>query len=367
MTARLDWQGSFVDKHIVSELNYQMGNSRELKREFVFITVPTGEGTHTWRDENEDGIQDLNEFYLAINPDERNYAKMFLPTDDYVLAFANTFNYRLNLEMPRAWRNSSGIKRLLGRLSSQTNWNIQRKLTDDRVGIKFSPFAKNIEDEDLIASKELFRSTWFYNRTHSKYGFDFGIFSSKNKQLLTDGFEARDIRENHFNIRFSPSRIFLLRFFSKQQIKQLASDFLTSRNYIIREKVLTPEVSWQPNEKFRVTGKYSVINRKNVFLEGNGELANINEFSLNIRRSKVQRSTLNANFTFASIKYNGEVNTAVGYELLQALQPGNNLLWSVNWQLKIASGLQLQINYSGRKSPEVHAIHTGRMQVNALF
>ena len=367
ITTRLDWQGNFLDRHIISELNYQAGNSRELKREFIFITVPTGEGTHTWRDENEDGIQDLNEFYLAINPDERNYAKIFLPTDDYILAFSNTFNYRLNLEMPRAWRNSTGLKKLLGRFSSQTNWNIQRKLTDDRLSKRFSPFAKHIEDEDLIASKELFRSTWFYNRAHAKYGFDFGIFSSRNKQLLTEGFEARDIKENHFNIRYSPKRAILIRFFTKQKTRQLASDFLDTRNYTIREKVMTPEISWQPTDKFRITGKYSIVDRKNIFIEGNGESANVNEFSLDLRHSKVQRSTLSANVTYTYIKFNGEINSAVGYELLQALQPGNNMLWSANWQMKIASGLQLQLNYSGRKSLDTQVIHTGRMQVNALF
>jgi hypothetical protein len=367
ITTRLDWQGNFLDRHIISELNYQVGNSRELKREFIFINVPTGEGTHTWRDENQDGIQDLNEFYLAINPDERNYAKIFVPTDDYVLAFSNTLNYRLNLEMPRHWKNAQGIKRLLGRLSSQTSVNIQRKLTDDDLGVRFSPFAKNIDDDALIASKEQLRSTWFYNRSNAKYGFDFGTLSSRNKQLHVDGFEARDIEENHFNIRYSPQQAFLIRFYTKQKTKQLTSDYLEARNYILREKELSPSISWQPSKRLRVTSQLSIIDRKNVLTEGNGETAGVKEFSLELRHTKVQRSTLSANLTYANIKFQGDVNTAVGYELLQALQPGDNLLWSANWQLKIASGLQLQFSYNGRSSPESATIHTGRMQVNALF
>ena len=367
ITTRLDWQGNFLDRHIVGELNYQAGNSRELKREFVFIQVPTGEGTHTWRDENGDGIQDLNEFYLALNPDERNYAKIFLPTDEYILAFANTFNFRLNLEMPRNWRNASGLKGLIGRFSSQTSLNIQRKLTEDDLNQRFSPFARNIEDDDLIASKEQFRSTWFFNRSHAKFGFDFGVLTLRNKQLLMDGFEARETSENHLNIRYSPQRALLLRLFSSRKSKQLASDFLESRNYIIREQMISPEIAWQPSNQFRVSTKYSMANRKNVFIEGNGESADIKELSLDLRHSKVQKSTLNANLTFTSISFVGEVNTAVGYELLQALQPGNNVLWSANWQLKIAAGLQLQMQYNGRKSPGVGIVHTGRMQVNALF
>ena len=367
ITARLDWQGNFLDRHVVSELNYQAGNSRELKRDFVFIEVPTGEGTHTWRDENKDGVQDLNEFYLALNPDERNYAKLFVPTDEYILAFSNTFNYRLNLEMPRHWKNVSGLRGLLGRFSSQTSVNIQRKLTDQPLDQRFSPFAGNIEDEDLIAFKEQIRTTWFYNRSQAKFGFDFGKLLLKHKQLLLDGFEAGDVTENHFNIRYSLNKSILLQLFSHQKTKQLSSDFLESRNYIIREHTVSPEIAWQPSSQLRISGRYSLADRKNVFIEGDGEWANIKEFSLELRHSKVQKSTLNANVTFTNIEFIGEVNTAVGYELLQALQPGNNLLWSANWQLKIAAGLQLQLHYNGRKSPGDSTIHTGRMQVNALF
>jgi hypothetical protein len=367
ITTRLDWQGNFLDRHIIGELNYQAGNSRELKRDFVFIQVPTGEGTHTWRDENDDGIQDLNEFYLAINPDERNYAKIFLPTDEYVLAFGNTLNFRLNLEMPRHWRNNPGIKGLLSRFSSQTSLNIQRKLTDDNINQRFSPFAKNIEDNDLIASKEQFRSTWFFNRSNAKFGFDFGVLRLKNKQLLMDGFEARDMSENHLSIRYSPQKAFMMRLLSARKTKKLTSDFLESRNYTIREQALSPEIAWQPTNHFRISTKYSMADRKNIFTEGDGEMARVRAFSLDLRHSKVQRSTLNANITFTNIDFQGQVNTAVGYELLQALQPGNNILWSANWQFKIAAGLQLQVQYDGRKSPDVGMVHTGRMQVNALF
>ena len=182
-----------------------------------------------------------------------------------------------------------------------------------------------------------------------------------------DGFEARDMSENHLNIRYSPQKAFMMRLFSASKTKQLTSDFLESRNYTIREQVFSPEIAWQPSNHFRISSKYSMADRKNIFTEGDGESAKVSAFSLDLRHSKVQRSTLNANITFTNIDFRGQVNTAVGYELLQALQPGNNILWSANLQFKIAAGLQLQVQYDGRKSPDVGMVHTGRMQVNALF
>ncbi len=367
INTRLDWQGSFLDRHIVSELNYQVGNSRELRREFIFLSVPTGEGTHTWRDENQDGIQDLNEFYLAINADERNYAKIFTPTDEYILAFANTFNYRLLIDMPRNWKTAEGIKKMLSRLSITTTWNIQNKLTDSDLGNRFSPFTRDIDNEDLIAFKEIFRTTGFYNRNHAKYGFDFGILLSANKQLLTEGFEARDLEEKHFNFRYSLASPLILQVFTNRKIRQSRSDFLDSRNFNIREQAWIPQLSWQPHTKLRVTAKYGHIQRENTFQEGEGEWSRINEYSLEVRQTKVQRSTLQAQLTFTDIQFQGEENTAVGYELLQALRPGKNLVWMANWQLKIASGIQLQLNYNGRKSADSEVVHTGRMQISALF
>src|SRR5690606_11364910 len=54
---RLDYSSSLFNNNIRNELNYSIGNGRELRREFVFLPVPTGEGTHTWRDDNRDEVQ----------------------------------------------------------------------------------------------------------------------------------------------------------------------------------------------------------------------------------------------------------------------------------------------------------------------
>jgi hypothetical protein len=53
--------------------------------------------------------------------------------------------------------------------------------------------------------------------------------------------------------------------------------------------------------------------------------------------------------------------------MLEALRPGLNWTWSFNLQQKLANGLQIGINYEGRKSEMQRLIHVGRMQVSALF
>lgn len=364
---RVDWVGNLFDKHVKSELTYAVGNGRELKREFIYLQVPTGEGTHTWRDDNGDNVQDLNEFYEAINPDERNYARIFVPTDEYILAYSGNFNYRLNVEMPRAWKNIAGFKGFLARFSNNTYWTIDKKITDTDYANRLIPFKTSINEENLLSIRENLRSTIFFNRSNPKFGMDGGVLMTEYKQLLTTGFEINKNSEYRVNTRYNIQKIYNLGLQTSSTLRSSYSDFLEGRNYSIRSYRIAPEIAWQPTNHFRITGGYSFYDKQNVLTTESAEKAHFDEYSLDIRLTKASAATFSAMIKYIQIEFDGQTNTPLGYALLDALQPGNNLTWSFNLQHKITSGLQMNINYEGRKSGDVNMIHIGRMQVNALF
>jgi hypothetical protein len=337
-----------------------------LKREFVYVQVPTGQGTHTWRDDNGDGIQDLSEFYLAINPDEKNYIKIFVPTSEYVFAYENNFNYRLNFELPRNWKNEAGLKKMMSRISGTASWNIIKRITNPELAARILPFYNDIPAEDILSLKESVRSRIFYNRTNPGYGFDAGYFRTSNKQLLSQGFEGRSREEYSANARVNLSRLYSLKVLYQWGSSASNSDFLQGRKYLIEQKKVTPEISWQPGNNFRLSMLYGYSNKINV--EGEPmEIANIHEISANARVSKAASFSMDAILKYSNIDYSAQANTPVAYEMLEALQPGQNYTWSVIVQKKILQGLQLSVNYEGRKSQELSVIHIGRMQVSALF
>lgn len=367
ISGRLDWSGRWLDNHIRSELTYAIANSQELRREFVFIRVPPSQGTHTWRDLNNDGVQDISEFFEAINPDERNYAKIFTLTNDFIQAFQNLFILRLNIDAPRSWQKATGVKKLLSKFSNNTSWSADSKTTDSDLETRLLAFATSDLGTALISEKNLLRSTLFFNRTNPVYGIDFTYTNNTSKQLLINGFESRDIEEFHSNIRFNLSRQYSINLRSSRSSKEVQSDFIVDRNYFLNSYEMNPQISWQPSDNMRITVQYSLEDKRNVLTSESTEKAVLNEWVGELRLNKAVKSSINAQFRYINIDFNGEENSQVGYDMLEALRPGTNLTWTLNWQQKVTKGLQINLSYNGRKSESNDPVHIGRVQVSALF
>ncbi len=367
ISSRVEWQGQWFKNVLRTDVTYAVSNSQELRREYVFIKVPTGEGTHTWRDLNEDGIQDFNEFFLAVNPDERNYAKIFVPTNDFVTAFQNLLIAQFQLVLPESWKDKGGFPALMSKFSNNTSWTADNKITSDKLADKLLAFARGIDEEDVLAQRNIFRSTTFFNRAHAVYGMEFTVFNSRQKQLLTSGVEGTENQTYNFILRFNPSRLYNLKFRMGKGNKTTFSDFLPDRNYLIQSRKINPEAAWQPGIHHRFTVQYVYEHRENVAEEVQSEKAISNEFQFDYRFSKASSSVMNARVSFINIDFEGVANSPAGYELLNALNPGKNVTWSLVWQQKITRGLQLNLSYDGRASENSNVIHTGRVQVSALF
>ncbi len=364
---RLNWKGQFLKKHIRTNLTYATSSSRELRREFVFIPVVTGVGTHAWRDLNEDGIQDITEFFEAINFDERNYIKLFVPTKDFIAAFSNIFNLSLHLEMPKGWKTSSGLKQFLSKLSNTSTININKKNTDDSFNSRFNPFQLNTDDANVIFSKDAIRSTLFFNRSNPKFGLNAAYFLGNSKQLISNGIESRKNETYSLNTRINFQKKFTLIWDAATGSKANTSDFLEDRNYNIKIRSFSSQFVWQPKNTFRVTSVFSYKKKQNTLTAETKEFSEIKAVNLALRWNKAVKNSLDISFRYTNIAFEGVENTQAGYELLEALRPGNNLTWRLDYRQKLSNGLQINLGYEGRKSNNQRVIQIGRMQVTALF
>lgn len=365
---KLDYQGTLGKNVIRNELSYAIGNGRELQREFVFLPAPNGDGTHTWRDDTKDGVQQLNEFYLAINPEERQYIKIFVPTDTYIQAYTSILNYRVQAKFPEEWGSSAGLKAFLYRFSNTTSLSVEKKVTSDSFVDRVNPFVGGVKREDVLSLRQVIRTSLFFNRASAVVGFDLSYFDSQFKQLLSGGFEDLIQRDWKLNTRFTFGGQTTLRLLAGTGGRISASDFLDNRNYTVQQHQIGPEFVWQPTPFFRTTASYSFTGKTNTANVAFDERALVHQLGMDVRYAKAIKTTLTGNLKLIQIDYNGVPNSPIGYEMLQALTPGTNLTWNVNWLQKIGEGLQLNLVYEGRNSEGLDRIvHIGRMQVSALF
>ena len=128
-----------------------------------------------------------------------------------------------------------------------------------------------------------------------------------------------------------------------------------------------PATSSNPQEckgKLQLSAKY--LQRKNLPVFG-GEVCYHSEIGINGRLNHPKKGSFQSQIKGVSLIYDGTTNSAVGFEMLQGLKPGINYIWEIGYQRLISKNLQLSINYNGRKSENSSTIHSGSMELRALF
>lgn len=344
---------------------YELGSGLELKREFIFLEVNSGQGTHTWIDYNEDGIKDLGEFEIAVFTDQGNYIRVFVPTNTYVRTYSNQFTTSVTLSPDRVWRTKKGLKKGISLFSNQTIYKINRKTNYEDNLQRLNPFVYSISDTTLVAISTSFRNTIYFNKTNPIFGLNYTYQENGSKVLLSNGFDTRLNTFHEMQLRWNVTKNFNLRVNSTLGRKKNASDYATGRNYFIDYFDVGPVLSFQPNSAFRIAlnGKYSEkLNNSET-----AEKATIRDIGIDLRHNQTQKGSLSARFNYINIDYNALLNTAIAFEMLEGLKTGNNFTWGLSYQRKVAKNLQVNFNYNGRKSEATKAIHSGGMELRAFF
>jgi hypothetical protein len=364
--SRIDWNTSLLDGSFRSEMSYSVGTGRELKRIFIFRETLPGQGTHYLREGG--NPNDLNDYLEAQTVDQRRFIKVFLPTDEYINAYTNRFTYRLNSNVPRSWRSADGFKGFMAKFSALSFVSIDKKTTDDDVLNRFNPFSEDFEDEFLISLIKSLRNTFYFNRSNPKYGLEYTVQQNQQKSLLANGTETRSVGNHQLIARLNLNEVLSSKISMAQNVRDNRSNFLESKNFSIVSQELTPELAYQPNAKLRFTGTYQLALREDKLSPADAEQqATFHELGLETRLSQVSKRTVSGIIRLVNIDFEGDQNSYVGYEILNALRPGNNLTWSFNVQQRLSNGLNISLNYDGRKANSVGAVHTGRTQVSVLF
>ena len=189
----------------------------------------------------------------------------------------------------------------------------------------------------------------------------------ERRQLNTNGFEAQDKRRLLGQIRLNVGEAYNFRIGAQLATIDNGSDFLSSRNFNLNTLEFDPSLTWQLNRQFRLIGTYQWTKKENVAMEGNGEMVQATEWKGEVTYSRLQKGNLTARLSWINNRFEGTANSFLGYTLLNGLQPGQNMVFNLNWQQQLIDGLQLTLQYFGRKSGSDRVVNTGTFQLTAFF
>jgi hypothetical protein len=373
LLGRAEYQVNEWNGMLSGNVLYEVGAGQEQKRDFAFLEVPAGQGEYTWIDYDNNGIQSLNEFEVALFQDQAKYIRIFTPTNEFVKANYNTLNYSIALN-PRAAMDISKL-RAMGKMLSRVNFQSSLQINKKEVArglVQFDPFRSALNDTSLITLNSIFINTFSFNRLSAKWGVDVNNARNGNKSLLTYGYESRNLDEWTVRGRINITKSILFDVTAKSGTNELISSNIkfNNRNYRVKQQSAEPRLSLTRGGNFRAIIGYRYSQKANS--TGTEERSTSNAVNTEIKYNILQSTSLLGKFTYNTIDFTSldaipNTNSTAAYVILEGLLPGKNFLWNFDVSKRLSKSLEMNIQYEGRKPGTSRVVHIGRAAIRALL
>ncbi|WP_442265005.1 hypothetical protein ACSIGC_11715 [Tenacibaculum sp. ZS6-P6] len=362
LNSRLIYNQQFFKRFLNLGTVYETSSGNVAQQDFVYVKTEPGQGFYTWNDYNNDGIQQFEEFEIAEFQDQAEYLRVplpnirFLPTEKAALKQSITLN-------PTQWKTQKGWKKWMSHFYNQTFLTINNERKREGDGFNFNPF--NLEEEGLLSLQFNIRNSFYYNRNLQRYSWIYTYGTSKNKQQFSIGNQENNALIHQLEFQHKLSSFWLLEVASSYGENKLDTENFANRNYSLINKELNPKLSYLFNRDHRFSVFYHLKDKKNTV--AGLETLNQHKVGVNYFYLTKKKNQISADFSMFLNNFKGSANSPVGYQMLEGLQEGRNFTWNALFNQEINSFLNLSLNYFGRKSENSKAIHSGTVQLKAIF
>lgn len=336
---------------------YELGNGREILRDFQYIKVPAGQGFYKWTDYSGDGIQQIDEFEIAEYSDLAQYIRVYTNAIKYVPSNKNKLQLALFVN-PAVIFNSEND--FLKRWNFNLSIFSQNSYYKGKRTLVLSPFERNASQ--ILKNQNILGSIQFSNNEKSGWNGSYQFINNNNIINANQSNEVQKMTSNTLTIGYWFSRQFRIDWENRYQNSAHFSEVFKTRDYKIRQAETKPKLIYSPTDAIQVefSSSYKVKNR----LEASDFLK-----AYNITGSlqwSFSRTVIRGMFSFINNDFSGNSNSIVGNVMLDGLKPGKNKVWTLYFQQPLTRLIQMNLNYEGRNSGD-RTIHIGSVQVSANF
>lgn len=364
---QLEGQARPLDRAIDARLFYDAATERTPVQREVFVQTTPARGQFIWRDENDDGVQQIDEFVPETTPNEGTYVQRFVPSDTLESVVDLRVRSRLTLRPRRVWsRGDVWWKAWLRQVTTETQFEVQEQSrTEDPADIyrleldRFRQPGRTIDGSLRMEQRlDLFR-------TQRDYGLEASWQQVRGLTERAAGSERQFLNRWEVEGQVRPASRWGLRLTGTAERDRAQSEaFEEARSFDIRTVRIEPGVSYQPQRTvdLRLSG---VLARKQD--DAKNRRATLFTLPVELTWRRAGQLRVNANAEVAHVDLSGRAVGRAQFELTDGRGPGTSVLWGIQGQYAFADNLRATVNYDGRIPATADPIQTVRVQLSASF
>ena len=240
---------------------------------------------------------------------------------------------------------------------------IDRKQQKLNQKFNLNPF--DINNENLLGLNFSINNSFYFNKGVKRFSTTYNFIKSQNNATTTIDNLENKLKMHQLKFEHKLGDFWQVNLAMKNSENKSNSDNYVNRSYHLNNYTIYPQLSYYYTKNTSFSIFFEQKNKENKL--GNLESLKLDKLGISINYSKNSNSFLKTEFNIFNNHFTGLNNSPVAYQMLEGLQPGKNYTWSLLFHHKLNSYLNLNVNYLGRKSETSRTIHSGTIQLKALF
>jgi hypothetical protein len=340
---------------VKSQTFFEVGSGYDRKPEYSYLEVAAGQGYYTWKDYNNNGIKELNEFESAFFKDQASYIRIFRLGTEFIPTLVNRFNQVFTIQPKKGFPS---------KFISQLAYRIDKKTQRGDYLFLVNPFTNDPGDSRLINLSSQFRHSLSFNKTNPKFNAELVTLKQSMRTSLLNGADGKISGSNSLLLRYRFHPAWQLVSNSDWSKKESVSEFFPARNFTLVSQSQLLQVECQTGLNFRI-GMDWEFRLENNKTDGGSLLSNRLE-SL-ITWQIPEKGQVSFSLQYVYVNFKGLADSPSGYAMLRGFGNGNNGVAQLSARYKLGKNLVLEGVYEGRIVRGGKAVHNAQLQVRAVF
>ncbi len=360
----LIWDGG-----VEGELLYEANTERRALFQETFIEVGPELGQFEWRDLNDDGVQQIDEFFPEVNPNEGTFLRQFIPSDDLLPVIDLNVRFRNRINFAEIF--NSGDQKFISVLR-QIRWNSLFELKETsterelrKVYLLNPSVLRN--QATTINGQRTIRQELIWSDDENIMDIRFSFIGNDIQFQRSAGSEEKKLRSFELESGYRVSdAVRLLSSFKYETDKNESSRF-ASRGFDITSWSVEPGLRIFINRSTENETLFSYSEKEDRFIPGLAANAKIIRVENRTRVFLFKALQNNIRLQLRNTDVQGTSSSLGEFELTEGAGRGLSVSWNINSTYRFSSFLRGSLQYDGRTVPGSEIIQTMRLVVSAVF